>query len=190
MNRICRFSIAVTVAGLAGCVGYGYPGSDYGYPSDNQGYPSGGQGYPDYGYPNSGDYGNGGNGGTFRCESDDGRTRHCNADTRGGVRINRQLSDSACIQGRNWGYDNSGVWVSQGCRAEFVVGAGGGYNPGNGSYPGRARDTDKPCAANRRTTTSAVATWRSGVASTSSASCPIRVACRDRTGAGIAAASG
>ena len=132
MNRIWRFSIALTVAGLAGCVGYGYPGSDYGYPSGSQGHPSGGQGYPD-----GGGYGNAGNGGTFRCESDSERTRHCNADTRGGVRMSRQLSDSPCIQGRSWGYDNSGVWVSQGCRAEFVVGAGGGYyNPGNGPGSG------------------------------------------------------
>lgn len=117
--------MTLAAAGLAGCVGYGYPG-DYGNTQGNQG-------YPDYGYP-GGDHGNGG-GGTFRCESDNERTRHCNADTRGGVRISRQLSDSPCVQGRNWGYDNSGVWVSQGCRAEFVVGAGGGYippGPGNG----------------------------------------------------------
>jgi hypothetical protein len=131
MNGIFRFSIALAVAGLAGCVGYGFPG-DYGYPQ------GGNQGYPDYGYPDpghgNGGYGNGGYG-TFRCESDNERTRHCNADTRGGVRMNRQLSDSPCIQGRSWGYDNSGVWVSQGCRAEFTTGGGGPvYGEPGGGY--------------------------------------------------------
>jgi len=47
------------------------------------------------------------------------------------VRIGRRLSDAPCVQGRSWGYDNRGVWVSQGCRAEFIVGAGGDYRPGN-----------------------------------------------------------
>ena len=128
MNRILRFSIALAAAGLAGCLGYGYPGSDYGYPQGNQG-------YPDYNPPGNGGYGNAGYG-TFRCESDNARTRHCDADTRGGVRMSRQLSDSPCIEGRSWGYDRSGVWVSQGCRAEFTVGAGGGYGPGYGEGPG------------------------------------------------------
>ncbi len=125
-------ALALAMAGLAGCVGYGYPG-DYGY----GGYPPG-QGYPDQGYPGDGypggAYPGGGYGGSFRCESDNNRTRHCSADTRRGVRISRQLSDSPCIQGRSWGYDNSGVWVSNGCRAEFV--AGGGYGPGYGSGGG------------------------------------------------------
>jgi hypothetical protein len=62
-------------------------------------------------------------GGTFRCESTDNRTRHCNADTRYGVQIVRQLSRSACIEGRSWGMTRDSVWVSRGCRAEFAVGA-------------------------------------------------------------------
>lgn len=115
---------------VGGCVGYGLPGS--GYPSDGYGYPdAGGYGYPDYGNPGYGN--NYGNNGTVRCESNDKRTRRCNVDTRGGVRITRQLSDTRCIQGRNWGYDNRGIWVSQGCRAEFVLGyGGGGYGYGSG----------------------------------------------------------
>ena len=59
--------------------------------------------YNDYGYGDSG---------SIRCESDSGRYRRCNADTRGGVRLSRQLSSSSCIQGRSWGYDRNGVWVS------------------------------------------------------------------------------
>jgi hypothetical protein len=60
--------------------------------------------------------------GTVRCESNEGRTRQCSADTRGGVRLLRQLSDSACTEGRTWGYGRNGVWVTQGCRAEFAIG--------------------------------------------------------------------
>ncbi|MEO8160603.1 MAG: DUF3011 domain-containing protein, partial [Arenimonas sp.] len=49
----------------------------------------------------------------------DNRTRYCNADTRYGIRIVKQLSRSACVEGRSWGITRSGVWVSHGCRAEF-----------------------------------------------------------------------
>ena len=123
-HTIRTASILAATMALGGCIGYGYPGdygsgNGYGDPYGNQ------QPYP---YP-----GNYGNGRTFRCESHDKRMQRCNADTRYGVRINRQLSNSACIQGRTWGYDRSGVWVSQGCRAEFVT--GGGYGGGS-SYPG------------------------------------------------------
>lgn len=54
-----------------------------------------------------------------RCESDQGRSRHCPARTGRGVKLIRQLSRSACIRGQNWGWDDSGIWVSGGCRAEF-----------------------------------------------------------------------
>ncbi|MES2859154.1 MAG: DUF3011 domain-containing protein [Pseudomonadota bacterium] len=78
-----------------------------------------------YGYGNGNAYGNGGHGGSygggrvFRCESNDGRTRECAVNTRAGVQLVRQLSKAACIQGRTWGYGGNGIWVSQGCRAEF-----------------------------------------------------------------------
>lgn len=126
MNRYVRISCGIAAALLAGCVGYGYPtGPDYG------GYPGGGypNGYPPGSYPPGG-YPGPGYGQTVRCESTDNNTRHCAMDTRGGVYLSRRLSDTACIQGRNWGYDASGVWVTAGCRAEFT--AGGGYGPGYG----------------------------------------------------------
>jgi hypothetical protein len=31
-----------------------------------------------------------------------------------------QRSRSACLQGRSWGYDEGGIWVSQGCEGEFA----------------------------------------------------------------------
>ncbi len=56
------------------------------------------------------------------CESD-GKLRHCNADTRFGVQISHQLSKHSCVEGKSWGYDSRGVWVDDGCRAEFITGA-------------------------------------------------------------------
>lgn len=111
------------VFGLAGCVGYGYPGDGYGsYPGD--GY------YGDDYYGGQPSYGSSG---VVRCESNEGRTRECNIGG-GYARLVRQLSDSPCIEGRTWGQRNGRVWVSQGCRAEFST--GGGYSPGSGGNYG------------------------------------------------------
>lgn len=56
-----------------------------------------------------------------RCQSDDYDRTYCQADTRGGVRLIRQLSDADCVSGRTWGYDRRGIWVARGCRADFEV---------------------------------------------------------------------
>lgn len=48
------------------------------------------------------------------------------------VRLQSQISRSACIEGRTWGYTYDSIWVDQGCRANFEVitrGYGGGYPP-------------------------------------------------------------
>jgi Protein of unknown function (DUF3011) len=55
------------------------------------------------------------------CLSDDNHRHYCPADTRGGVQLLKQRSDSACRQGRSWGYDRSGIWVDHGCRADFQL---------------------------------------------------------------------
>lgn len=70
-----------------------------------------------------------------RCSSDDGRRHYCDLDTSRGVRLSRQISGSACVQGSTWGFDNRGVWVDRGCRAEFISRSGGGG--------GRGRDRDR-----------------------------------------------
>lgn len=57
-----------------------------------------------------------------RCESMDGRVNRCQVFTRGGVRVQNQLSNTPCYQGRNWGWDRNGIWVSGGCRADFRIG--------------------------------------------------------------------
>jgi hypothetical protein len=63
-----------------------------------------------------------GAGTVVRCSSDDGGRHVCSADTTRGVRLVRQISGSPCRQGQTWGYDNSGIWVDRGCRAEFETG--------------------------------------------------------------------
>ena len=55
------------------------------------------------------------------CNSDDMRRHYCEADTRGGVRLVKQNSGSACEEGRTWGSDRRGIWVDRGCRADFEV---------------------------------------------------------------------
>lgn len=92
------------------------------------------------GYGNNGRYGSGGYGQAqiITCNSDDEKRHYCAADTRGGVRIQNQRSGSPCIEGSTWGYDDQGVWVDRGCRAEFAVGAGRGR--GRGRMQRRQRD--------------------------------------------------
>ena len=55
------------------------------------------------------------------CESIDGRSQYCRADTRAGVRLIRKLSKAGCYEGQSWGYDERGIWVARGCRAQFEV---------------------------------------------------------------------
>jgi Protein of unknown function (DUF3011) len=75
-----------------------------------------------------GGYWGGGQGQTITCSSDDGRRNYCNGNGANlrNVTMTRQISGSACIQGQTWGVDNRGIWVDRGCRAEFMVGGGGG----------------------------------------------------------------
>lgn len=56
------------------------------------------------------------------CRSDDGSRRHCEAYTDAGVALSRSIGSASCLLGRNWGYDATGVWVTEGCAAEFVLG--------------------------------------------------------------------
>jgi Protein of unknown function (DUF3011) len=65
-------------------------------------------------------------GDVIRCESRDYRQEYCSAWTGGSVRLVRQTSNSDCIEGRTWGYDRRGVWVSHGCAGDFELGGRGG----------------------------------------------------------------
>ena len=57
--------------------------------------------------------------GDVTCESRDSRQHECEMDTRGDIRIVRQLSNTQCVQGENWGLNRHSVWVKNGCRAIF-----------------------------------------------------------------------
>ena len=73
------------------------------------------------------------------CVSIDGRRSSCGWDDRyGRPRLIQQISSSACVEGRDWGYTaGGGIWVSSGCRATF------GYADARyGDYGYRMSSTD------------------------------------------------
>jgi len=53
------------------------------------------------------------------CGSVDGRERTCAWTDRGRPYLIEQLSRAACIEGRTWGHDRSGLWVRGGCYGRF-----------------------------------------------------------------------
>lgn len=73
-----------------------------------------------------------------RCASVDYRYRMCQVDTGRGSRVSvvRQISNTRCVEGRNWGFNRAGVWVSDGCEAVFRVHRRWSDGPGPGPGPG------------------------------------------------------
>lgn len=63
------------------------------------------------------------------CESVNNRRVKCDMNTRGEVRLVRQLSRTACIENTNWGVNRSSIWVDGGCRAVFAREGTGGAQP-------------------------------------------------------------
>jgi Protein of unknown function (DUF3011) len=64
------------------------------------------------------------------CESRDYERNYCPTGRPiASARLIEQQSRSACIQGRTWGYDRSGIWVTQGCSGEFDFLPSGGMRP-------------------------------------------------------------
>jgi hypothetical protein len=55
------------------------------------------------------------------CASKVGERTQCAADTSKGVVLARSYGTAACLLGKTWGYDDRGVWVSDGCVADFLV---------------------------------------------------------------------
>lgn len=72
---------------------------------------------------------------TIRCKSSHGQRHYCRGRTDNRVTLVRQYSDTRCRKGSNWGFDRDGVWVDDGCEAEFRIGRGDGH-------AGRNRDDD------------------------------------------------
>jgi len=75
---------------------------------------------------------NGGGGGapagTITCSSDDMHRHFCGIPNDSRVRLARQRSGSACVEGQTWGVQGNQIWVDRGCRADFEVVAGGRHD--------------------------------------------------------------
>lgn len=56
-----------------------------------------------------------------RCESKGNHRQFCHVEALVRVELKKQLSLSDCKYGETWGYDRDGIWVSNGCRADFIV---------------------------------------------------------------------
>lgn len=74
------------------------------------------------------------NGEEVKCESTDGRYRTCGTGLYGSISVLRQLSDTRCVLGQNFGLRNGSVWVDRGCRALFRVDRRGGGGGWQGDY--------------------------------------------------------
>ena len=59
------------------------------------------------------------------CASKPGERTQCAADTSKGVVLLRSTGEAPCLLGKTWGYDQTSVWVSDGCSAEFGTGPRG-----------------------------------------------------------------
>jgi Protein of unknown function (DUF3011) len=57
------------------------------------------------------------------CTSIAGERKHCDANTSAGVVLARSFGLAECLLGKTWGYDDTGIWVSEGCSGEFVTAA-------------------------------------------------------------------
>ena len=60
---------------------------------------------------------------TVTCTSTPGERTQCKADTSAGVLLLRSMGEAPCLLGRTWGYDQTSIWVSDGCSAEFGTGS-------------------------------------------------------------------
>lgn len=69
---------------------------------------------------NGGNQGNGGAQRAVRCESVNDRYRECTTHFRNRAELARTLSRATCREDLSWGQRRGTVWVSRGCRAEFV----------------------------------------------------------------------
>ena len=59
---------------------------------------------------------------TVACASQEGQRTQCAADTSAGVVLVKSTGTAACLLGKTWGYDQTSIWVSEGCSGEFATG--------------------------------------------------------------------
>ncbi|UXA68210.1 DUF3011 domain-containing protein [Xanthomonas prunicola] len=89
--------------------------------------------------------------GTVRCESNDQRQKICDTSWRRAMLV-RQLSNTPCVEGRNWRQEGGRIWVDDGCRGEFAQArGGGGWDRGDGGRDDRPRgDYSVTCSSDDR----------------------------------------
>lgn len=63
------------------------------------------------------------------CSSTDRRYRECRTPFRGRARLQQNISNTRCVEGRNWGSRQGLVWVDDGCRGRFID-SGNGWGGG------------------------------------------------------------
>jgi len=56
------------------------------------------------------------------CESNAGERKSCPANTSAGVALVKSTGSAPCLLGKTWGYDNTSIWVSDGCGGQFFAG--------------------------------------------------------------------
>ncbi len=72
---------------------------------------------------------------TVVCQSLRGERYHCDAETTLGVALVSEAGDTHCVLDRTWGFDEKGIWVSDGCGGQFAV---GGYRLPPSAMPASA----------------------------------------------------
>jgi hypothetical protein len=77
------------------------------------------------------------------CASQPGERHVCAADTSAGAVLLKSTGAAACLLGNTWGYDQTGLWVSNGCAGEFAIGQTA-QTPGVAPAPPPAPGTSEP----------------------------------------------
>ncbi|HVS31658.1 MAG TPA: DUF3011 domain-containing protein [Thermoanaerobaculia bacterium] len=55
------------------------------------------------------------------CQSLDGKMNECEVEGIRGAGLVRAIGDDVCVLNRTWGFGRGGIWVTDGCRAEFAI---------------------------------------------------------------------
>jgi AraC-like DNA-binding protein len=76
------------------------------------------------------------------CESVNNRRAECDMNTRGEVRLVRQLGRTSCVETANWDVNRSSIWVDRGCAGVFV--SGDALNSGSAGGSSRGRRGARP----------------------------------------------
>lgn len=74
-------------------------------------------------------------GGIVECRSSNYAFQRCPVPWRN-ARLVRQLSNTQCVRGQNWGFDRQGLWVDRGCGGRFVDARGGHGGDRDDGYQG------------------------------------------------------